>query len=306
MEGQEFLTEYRTISNKLKKRFLRRPNVAEASDHFRQLGRRLEEAEEPQYAAFCHLATGRCEQTVGNSQGEIEAITAAARTFLQAEIQVQSLRNPSFEEHLTGAIASYKEAARLEQEAGRNQLAANLLLELAEALVKLQRHSEALPVYQRAAKLLENHIQQYLQTKVRVADCHIASPDLHSALLVLTEVHNLATEHDPCNLYTDILHNVEILRVLMLLIISPSAHSTPPQLVEVVERWRCESESPGPGLPSPHLSRELSILLQSLLLAVESPHTEALLHLEDELAPRLTDQQRKLLRTLVKTTLNKI
>jgi hypothetical protein len=35
MEGQDFLTEYRNISNKLKKRFLRRPNVAEASDHFR-------------------------------------------------------------------------------------------------------------------------------------------------------------------------------------------------------------------------------------------------------------------------------
>ena len=59
MEGQEFLTEYRNISNKLKKRFLgRRPNVAEASEQFRQLGKRLEDSEEPQYAAFCHLATG--------------------------------------------------------------------------------------------------------------------------------------------------------------------------------------------------------------------------------------------------------
>ena len=59
MEGQEFLTEYRNISNKLKKRFLgRRPNVSEASEQFRQLGKRLEDNEEPQYAAFCHLATG--------------------------------------------------------------------------------------------------------------------------------------------------------------------------------------------------------------------------------------------------------
>ena len=59
MEGQEFLTEYRNISNKLKKRFLgRRPNVSEASDQFRQLAKRLEDSEEPQYAAFCHLATG--------------------------------------------------------------------------------------------------------------------------------------------------------------------------------------------------------------------------------------------------------
>ena len=50
--------------------------MSEASDHFRQvrksfcrsnhlnllhqLGRKLEDAEEPQYAAFCHLATSRC------------------------------------------------------------------------------------------------------------------------------------------------------------------------------------------------------------------------------------------------------
>ena len=83
MEGHEFLTEYRNISNKLKKRFLRRPNVSEASDHFRQLAKRLEDAEEPQYAALCHLAVGRCEQTIGNSTGEVEAITQAARTFLR-------------------------------------------------------------------------------------------------------------------------------------------------------------------------------------------------------------------------------
>jgi hypothetical protein len=123
MEGQEFLAEYRAISGKLKKRFLRRPNVSEASDQFRQLGRRLEEAEEPQYAAFCHLATGRCEQTGGNPAAEVEAVTAAARAFLKAETEVHSLGNPSFEEQLVAAGACYWRAARLQQEAGRGQVA---------------------------------------------------------------------------------------------------------------------------------------------------------------------------------------
>ena len=63
MEGQEFLTEYRNISNKLKKRFLgRKPNVSEACDQFRQLGKRLEDNDEPQYAAYCHLAIGITQQ----------------------------------------------------------------------------------------------------------------------------------------------------------------------------------------------------------------------------------------------------
>ena len=79
----------------------------------------------------------RCEQTVGNSPAEIEATTAAARAFLRAElevrrsqqsttqysrdnIKVQNLGNPSFEEHLTAASASYMQAARLQEEAGRS------------------------------------------------------------------------------------------------------------------------------------------------------------------------------------------
>jgi len=305
MEGQEFLTEYRNISNKLKKRFLRRPNVSEASDHFRQLGKRLEEAEEPHYAAFCHLATGRCEQTVGNSAGEIEAITAAARTFLKAEMEVQALGNPSLEEHLTAATASYKQAARLEEEAGRGQLAACLLLELAEALVTLQRPAEALPVFQRAARLLESHIQDYIRTKVRIADCYLSTPDYHNGLLVLTEVHNLATEHDPCGLYGDILENVEILRVLLLLAIEPSQHNTSPQLLDVLGRYRGEGEEYD-CRPSPHLTKEISILLQSVVLAVDEVDTEALLYIEDQLAPRLTDQQRRLLRVVVKMAVKKI
>jgi len=307
MEGQEFLTEYRSISNKLKKRFLRRPNVSEASDHFRQLGRKLEDAEEPQYAAFCHLATSRCEQTVGNSPAEIDATTAAARSFLRAEMEVQSLGNPSFEEQLTAASASYSQAARLQQEAGRDQLAACLLLELAQALVCLQRPVQALPVFQRAAKLLEGHTQEFLRAKLMIADCYIATPDHHNALLVLSEVHNFAVEHDACNLYGDLLENVEILRVLLLLIIQPSQHNTSPQLLDVLERYRGTEAEELPAKPSPYLDLETSLLLQSVVLAVEGEgETEALLYLEDELAPRLTDQQRRLLRITVAATMSRV
>lgn len=295
MEGQQYLAEYRTISSKLKKRFLRRPNVSEASDQFRQLGRRLEEAEEPQYAAFCHLATGRCEQTIGNSPGEIEATVAAARSFLRAELEVQQLGNPSFEEHLTAASSCFLQAARLQQEGGRLQLAAGLLLELAEALAALQRPAEALPVFQQAALLLEGHALPFLQARLRVADCYIATPDHHNALLVLTEVANFATEHDPSNLYSAILERVEVLRVLLLIIIQPSQHNTSPQLLEVLERYRVEEEAS----PCPHLARDTALLLQSVVLAVEGGEGEALLHLEDQLAGGLGDQQRRLLRLLV-------
>jgi len=309
MEAQEFLTEYRNISNKLKKRFLRRPNVSEASDHFRQLGRRLDDGEEPQYAAFCHLATSRCEQTIGNSPGEIEALTAAARSFLRAEMEVQALKCPSYEEHLTAAIASFRQAAKLQEEGGRGQLAACLLLELGEALQRLQRPTEALQVYKRAAGLLENHIGDWLSVKVKIADCYISTPDHHNALLVLSEVANFAAEHDPCNLYTQMKYNTEVLMVLLLLLVEPSPHNTAPHLLAVLERYQgggeTESGEVGEG-PSPDLPKDTAILLQSAVMAVQSKETEALLYLQDELSNRLTDQQTGLLKLLVNNTIRKV
>ena len=38
--------------------------MSEASEQFQQLGKRLEDNQEPQYAAYCHLAQGKCESTV--------------------------------------------------------------------------------------------------------------------------------------------------------------------------------------------------------------------------------------------------
>lgn len=306
MEGQEFLTEYRAISNKLKKRFLRRPNVSEASDHFRQLGKRLDDTDKPQYAAFCHLATGRCEQTVGNSPGEIEAITTAARSFLRAEMEIQSLKNPSFEFHLTAAVSSFCQTAKLQEEAGRPQLAAGLHMELADALWQLKRPTEALPYYQKAANLLEAQILDFIHVKIKISTCYIATPDYHNALLVLSEVANFTSEHDPCDLYGEIQENVEILRVLLLLIIEPSTHNTSPHLLGVLDRYRSEGESIEDLTPSPYLTREMSLLLQSVVMAIETSDTDSLLFLEDELAPNLSDQQRTLLRVLVNMTTKKI
>jgi hypothetical protein len=42
----------------------------------------------------------------------------AARSFLKAELLVQRLKNPSYEEHLASAMAAFQQAAKLQEEAG--------------------------------------------------------------------------------------------------------------------------------------------------------------------------------------------
>jgi len=300
-----FLPEYRSISNKLKKRFLRKPNVSEASEQFRQLGKRLEDNQEPQYAAYCHLAIGRCEQTIGHNPGEAEAITQAARCFLRSEMEVFNLKNPSLEFQLTAAVSCFSQAAKLHEDQGREQLAAGLYLELADAYKRMKRPVEALPYYQRAVTLSKNHPVELIQAQLMVASCYIATPDHHNALLVLSEVASIASDHEP--LYDDVQENVEILRVLLLMIIEPSKHNTSPHLISVLEKYRVTEEGYDPDSKvSPYISVEVSILLQSLVIAVDNLEIDSVLYCEDQLVTLLTDQQNSLLRTLVKQTQRKV
>ena len=94
---------------------------------------------------------------------------------------------------------------------------------------------------------------------------------------------------------------------MLLLIIEPSTHNTDPSLLSVLEKYRVLDEGFDPETRiCPQLSVELSILLQSLVMAVESLETNSVLYIEDELVPLLSDQQRALLRVLVKQTLRKV
>ena len=113
------------------------------------------------------LFSGRCEATVGNSPGEIEAITAAARSFLKSEIEIQTLKNPSFEFQLTSAVSCYSQASKLQEDQGRPQLAGSLNMELAEALWRLRR-PERLGRSRRSRKSgkLSNSFKLFINEKV--------------------------------------------------------------------------------------------------------------------------------------------
>ena len=145
--GSEFLPEFKGIHNKLKKRFLRKPNINEASDQFSKLARKIRE--EPQYEGLCHLAVARCERSLGNSPGESEALVVAARSFLKAERATRSIGCPSLEDHFQAAIQSYSHAIQTQEEEASNPFGATgLCFEVAGILEELGKLSEAATFYQ--------------------------------------------------------------------------------------------------------------------------------------------------------------
>ncbi|XP_039573194.1 40-kDa huntingtin-associated protein-like [Passer montanus] len=132
----DFLSRYRLVSAKLRRRFLRKPNVAEAAEQFAALARELRAQESLPYAAWCQLAVARCAQSLFHGPAEAAALAEAARLFLRQERDLRQrlgLRG-GFGEHVAAAQSCGAFAARLHLERGQPALAAGPCLELAAAL----------------------------------------------------------------------------------------------------------------------------------------------------------------------------
>lgn len=174
----DVLGQYRSVTAKLKRRFLKKPNVSEASGQFGTLSKELKRQDCPQYAGFCCLAKARCENTLCNSVGEVEALTEAARLFLRAEQENLELGCPAFEEHLTEAIHAYNQAIKVYCSQGNSALGACLCLELADVLRGMNRPTEAMVQYHHAAELQHQTPLDALNSMGHAASCKIDSGNL--------------------------------------------------------------------------------------------------------------------------------
>ena len=183
----DVLGQYRAITSKLKRRFLKKPNVSEASDQFGSLAKELKRQDCPQYAGFCSLAKARCENTLSNATGEVEALTEAARLFLEAEKNCVELRCPAFEEHLTEAIHLFNQAIKTHCAQGNSALGACLCLEIGDALRHMNRPHEAMVHYQHAAELQHQNPIDALQSMTLVASCKIETGKLLQTNFYITK-----------------------------------------------------------------------------------------------------------------------
>ncbi|XP_073442762.1 40-kDa huntingtin-associated protein-like isoform X1 [Dendrobates tinctorius] len=316
----DFLLRYKAVSNKLKKRFLRKPNVAEASEQFGQLAKELKQQDCLQYAGFCNLAMARCEQTLFNAPGEAMALTEAARLFLQEEKETQRLKCPGFEEHLQAAINCYSFAIKVYIELNQPVMAASLCLELGNSLKDMNKLGEAVVYFQRAAELQTQVPIECLLSLGYVASCKIMTHnsayvppefccihlvfragDYDGALAVFTEMQLLAQEkglHTPGNnvpvgAFLDIIVKCEVSRVLLLMLLQPPPQKLLPEHAQTLEKYDWEAFDSHSHVN--YLTEEVFLLLQSVVMACQENDVESLKILQVELWPLLTAEQNHLL-----------
>ncbi|XP_053979137.1 40-kDa huntingtin-associated protein-like [Hylaeus anthracinus] len=292
-DSLDFLTKYHSISNKLKKRFLRKPNVAEASDHFGALATECEQKELWQYAGLCSLAAARCQGTLENVFPELNFLIKAGREFLVADKKDKDIGCPSIgQENTQAAISCFGHAlARCQNQPGFNTMSAGLALELALALdstpAGIQQLRKAIDIFPTAKAI--NTLVSY----------HINQGDYVSALQILNEFVEFIETYINTGArgnYSVILHRCEVTRVLLLLILQPSPQRLAPSLAQVLEKYAWIEETANNDF---NMSENELLLLQSLVLASQSHDYQALLELEGELWPYLDAEQKELLHKLI-------
>nr|XP_021390288.2 40-kDa huntingtin-associated protein [Lonchura striata domestica] len=325
----DFLSRYRLVSAKLRRRFLRKPNVAEAAEQFAALARELRAQESLPYAAWCQLAVARCAQSLFHGPAEAAALAEAARLFLRQERDLRQrlgLRG-GFGEHVAAAQSCGAFAARLHLERGQPALAAGPCLELAAALRDTGQPARAAAPLQRAAELLAaaRLPLQALRCLAERASCLLLARDYAGALAALTRAQALAgaglggaagAGAAPGGAFLDVLARCEVSRVLLLLLLQPPPAKLLPEHARTLEQYCWEAPDGGPGTASgtgtgaglppaaSYLPAELFLLLQSAVLACQEKDAEALKALQAELWPLLSAEQNHLLHLVLQEMLS--
>nr|XP_003223434.1 PREDICTED: factor VIII intron 22 protein [Anolis carolinensis] len=308
--GGDFLSRYRAVSAKLRRRFLRKPNVSEAAEQFWALARELRAQESLPQAAWCQLAVARCSQSLGHAPGEAAALTEAARLWLRHERELRLRQGgPSAalglaEHHLPAAQSCLAFAARLRLDLGQPALAAGLWLELGEELRAAGEAAQAVAAFLRAGELLAlaQLPLEALRAYSEAASCLLLGRDHDGALAVLTKAQGLvqissaspsssSLTHPLPGAFLDELLRCEVTRVLLLLLLQPPPSKLLPEQAQTLEKYSWEALDASPG----HVPAELYLLLQSTVIACQEKDLEALKALQKELWPLLNPEQNHLL-----------
>ncbi|XP_067951630.1 40-kDa huntingtin-associated protein-like [Watersipora subatra] len=308
----DYMAIYKNISAKMKRRFLKKPNVAEGRDQFASLAKNLGQQDCPSYAAFCSLAQARCEHVLGNNSGEVQCLLEAAHFFVLAEKQSTDLLCPSYEENLTAGINCYEHAVKVSLEAGEPALAACHCQELATVLMDFKKPSEARIHFQRAAELQLQNPVECLQNMKKVAACRVKESDLEGALTILTEMQFLAQERGgvagsekPLGVYADIILHCELQRVLLLMILQPTPQRIRPEHAQTLEKYAWQTNNDEYNYIVDLFDIDLFLLLQSLVMSCQSNDIDGLRFLQTELMSKLDKEENELVHMIVELYLNK-
>ncbi|XP_026321530.1 uncharacterized protein LOC113231429 [Hyposmocoma kahamanoa] len=286
--GASFNEQYMNINTKLKKRFMRKPNISEATNEFIALAIQCEHSEQPAFAGHAYVGAAKCEATAGNFLGEAEHYLAAARQFMKAEKKLKMLKFYSPDrENLEAAIGCFMQA--LNKYPDKSPMRTSILMELADSLVMLNLKLEAVAYYEQALETVDDKTRKLMFMKNLVN------------LLIDCEKFNIALEtaNKICdsnfNMPDDILTEIQVSRVLLNLLVEPADDNKPVSLRQLFIDLLNDTETE--AIP---FNTDLQLKLQSIIISCMTADVSSLISVSSEVRQYLTTHQNNLLDTLIK------
>lgn len=252
---KNLIDQYLKTSNKLKKfdrvvfkRFA--PNVCEVLNDFNELALKFEDAGIYQYAAMCYLGSAKCEKSNGNNLSEVNCYLKSARAFLKANQTSEDLQMRSNKkEYLEGALKSFYLA--LSRVADDGVLKAAIIRETTAVNSKYDGTSTFSSPSHRIFDLELS------------AKKNIETGDYLGALERLTDIYDNLTERKKQHLYLDLLKEIEVCRLLLLVILDLPPSRQSPSHIKLVEYYYNFSQGGGHSdmvSPSPYPMESMELI----------------------------------------------
>ncbi|XP_047521499.1 40-kDa huntingtin-associated protein [Pieris napi] len=286
--GASFNEQYVNINTKLKKRFMRRPNISEATNEFIGLAIQCENCEQPTFAGQTYIGAAKCEASAGNILGEAENYIAAARQFMKAEKKLVSLKFDSPDrENLEAAIGCFLQALHKYPE--KSPLRASILLEIANDLLEINHKLEAITYFKQALDIIQDETMK-LMCMIKLFKMQIDSGKLDLALQTGNSITDLK-----CHVPERILAEIQVSRVLLALHVEMNDKNRTDSLKNLFTDLLNDDEENDTLQFNP----DLKLKLQSIIISSNLEDQQALIAISMDTKPYLTDQQWDLLQSLI-------
>ncbi|XP_028165947.1 uncharacterized protein LOC114356789 [Ostrinia furnacalis] len=283
-----FNEQYMNINTKMKKRFMRKPNISEATNEFIALAIQCEHSEQPAFAAQAYVGAAKCEASAGNFLGEAEHYVTAARQFMKAEKKLVSLKFHSPDrENLEAAIGCFMQA--LTKYPAKSPIRTSILMELANDLAVLEHKLEAVSYYEQALEGVVDTTMRLMCMR-KLLNMQIECDKLDVALETANEICDSNT-----NLPDDILTEIQTSRILLTLLVEPQEESKPESLKQLMSDLLNDSETD--TIP---FNSDLRLKLQSVAMSCASGDVPSLVGVAADAKRLLTAPQADLMDRLCK------
>lgn len=283
-----FTQQYMNVSTKMKKRFMRKPNVSEATNEFIALAIQCEHSDQPAFAGQCYASAAKCEASVGNFLGEAEHFISAARQYMKAEKKLWTLRFYSPErENLEAAIGCYIQAMNKYPE--KSPIRASILMELAGDLVSLEHKLEALSYYEQALEIIEHKTLSIMCLR-NLLNLQIDCEKFDMALETANQISDMKND-----LPEDLLAEVQVSRIFLTLLVKPSVENKTASLNQLFIDLMNDNET-----DVITFNTDLRLKLQSIIICHRVGDSHSLITVAADMKQLLTTHQVNLLQRIIK------